>query len=309
MIKHSIQHGFLTLGLAAACACGGTSATDVAEEVTQSEVVANISVPAGDLDGAIAGMHRTNTERARDPFRHPKETLEFFGFAPGQTVLEIWPGRLWYTKILAPVLREDGQLVVATTDPDADGFRGTLARDFNTAVTALPQVYGELETVVLSPPNHTNLGDAERYDLIVTFRNTHNWMQDNVHEQLYAELFRVLKPGGRLGVVQHRDHEGAAAPVGQRRGYVAEQVVIDLLTGIGFELSARSEINANPADTKDYPEHVWSLPPGFREGDTNRARYAEIGESDRMTLLFVKPAEGHTDAADPVVEAAETTAD
>jgi predicted methyltransferase len=248
------------------------------------------------IDAAIAGSHRSAMNKARDRYRHPKETLEFFGLRPEMTVVEIWPGGGWYTEILAPVLRERGKLYVAQygskppfpyQQREMDTLAGKIraAPDLYRAVTstALNLLTDELE---LAPP-----GSA---DLIVTFRNVHNWFQDgygppNAAELAFRAIFDALKPGGVLGVVDHRWPDPATEDPRSRNGYVSEQRVIALAEAAGFELAGRSDVNRNPLDMHDHPEGVWTLPPDLALGERDRDKYLAIGESDRFTLKFVKP--------------------
>jgi len=241
------------------------------------------------LAAAVTGDPRTAENRARDRYRHPAETLDFFGIRPDMRVVEIWPGRGWYTEILAPLLRAEGKLVCAITDPEADGYRGELGQHFLSWKAEDPALLGEVETVIFNPPDHASLGEPGTADMVVTFRNTHNWVLDGQAEPVFGAIFEVLRPGGVLGLVQHRERPGAEPITDERRGYLPEDYVVGLAREAGFVLEERSEVNANPNDTKDYPEQVWSLPPVLREGETNRERYLAIGESDRMTLRFRKP--------------------
>jgi predicted methyltransferase len=249
---------------------------------------------AGSIEQAMWGDHRSEENQARNRYRHPVGTLEFFGLQPDMTVMEIWPGGGWYTEVLAPVLREQGQLVVATWDPDVEGqpgYRYELPQQMQAAFEARPEVYDRVKTVYFSPPESASLGEAGSMDMILTFRNTHGWISAGQAQDIYDEFARVLKPGGVLGVVQHRAEPGTDPKETAKKGYVSEEGVIALATNAGLVLEDRSEVNANPADTKDYENGVWTLPPGFRLGETDHDKYAAIGESDRMTLRFRKPAE------------------
>ncbi len=244
------------------------------------------------LQAALASPARSAESRARDASRHPQETLRFFGLEPGMQVLELWPGGGWYTEILAPFLAGDGKLTVTNYDPNGpqEEARYRYARALAERLAADADRFGAVEVLEIDPPERFDLGADGRFDLIVTFRNNHGWIRGGYHDQVYREAFRVLKPGGVFGVVQHRAPEGADVTVSAENGYVPEAYVIAAAERAGFELAARSELNANPRDTKDYPKGVWTLPPNFRLGDEDRARYEAIGESDRMTLRFVKPA-------------------
>jgi predicted methyltransferase len=252
---------------------------------------------------AMFGEHRSEENMARNRYRHPVGTLTFLGLEDGMTVMEIWPGGGWYTEILAPVVRNNGQFIVAAYDvdvPDQPGYRYRLQDGLLEKFAASPGIYDQVAIVPFSPPESASLGEADSVDLILTFRNTHGWIGDGVAETIFTEFFRVLKPGGILGVVQHRAKAGADPKVSSQMGYVSEQAVIELAHNAGLYLEARSEVNANPGDTKDYEGGVWSLPPGLgmcediesEEGiESCRDTYRAIGESDRMTLRFRKPLE------------------
>jgi len=244
------------------------------------------------LREAIASPQRAPENRARDAFRHPLETLLFFGIEPDMHVLELWPGGAWYTEILAPFLAPDGKLTVTNFDPEGppDKPATRYAKDLAAKLAADPARFGAVEVIEIDPPTKLSLGADASYDRVLTFRNNHSWINAGYHDAVYAEAFRVLKPGGVLGVVQHRAREGADPGASAKTGYVPETVVIEAARRAGFELAGRSEVNANRKDTKDHPEGVWTLPPSYRLGDRDRAKYEAIGESDRMTLKFVKPA-------------------
>ena len=252
----------------------------------QSAATASEPVAFGSLDAALAGSHRPASDRARDQYRHPRETLTFFGIQPGQTVIELSPGGGWYTQILAPLLHDQGQLIAAI--PSATGSRARYHQRFREFLSTRPDLYGNVRVVTLEPPATIELGPDASADAVVTFRNLHGWINDQAADAVFAAVFRVLKPGGVFGFVEHRAAADADPAVSARQGYVSEAVVLQLATAAGFTLEERSEINANPRDTRDYPEGVWSLPPTLRQGDTDRARYLAIGESDRMTLRFRK---------------------
>jgi predicted methyltransferase len=241
---------------------------------------------------ASVGDHRSAGNQARNEYRHPAQTLGFFGFEAGDSVLEIWPGGGWYTEILAPAIRGKGTFTVANWDPDVAGqpdYRYELPKRLKARFDANPELYGEVKEVFFSPPESASLGEANSYDLVLTFRNTHGWVGGGVAESIFAEFARVLKPGGVLGVVQHRAAPGTDPAVTARSGYVSEEAVKAIAAAAGLEFVASSEVNANPADTRDHPEGVWTLPPSLDLGDQDRDRYLAIGESDRMTLKFVKP--------------------
>jgi len=255
------------------------------------------------IERAMFGEHRSQENIDRNRYRHPVGTLTFLGLEDGMTVMEIWPGGGWYTEILAPVVRFNGQFIVAAYDvdvPDQPSYRYGLQSDLLGKFSSSPGIYDQVAIVPFSPPESASLGEAASIDLILTFRNTHGWVGDGVAEMVFAEFARVLKPGGILGVVQHRAVAGADPLVSAEMGYVSEQAVIDLARNAGLYLEARSEVNANPLDSKDYAGGVWSLPPGLGmceeiDGEDGiaacREKYRAIGESDRMTLRFRKPLE------------------
>jgi predicted methyltransferase len=252
------------------------------------------------LDGVLAGAQRDPANAARDGFRHPKETLEFFGLNSGQRVVEITPGGGWYSEILAPALKDEGSYVAAIIDPTkvsnerAQAYYTKSNQGFRDKLAANADVYGNAEVIEfdMSAPN---FGEDRSADLVLTFRNVHNWVGADAVEGMFQGFFNVLKPGGVLGVVEHRamaDDTRELKEVAQS-GYFPEALVIEMATKAGFELAEKSEINANPADTKDHPNGVWTLPPGLNMKDVpeaDQAKYQAIGESDRMTLKFVKPA-------------------
>ena len=241
------------------------------------------------LAEAIASEHRDAKNVARDVYRHPEETLSFFGITPDMEVLEILPGGGWYTEILAPYLKDDGLLAVASFGHEHSveylrGIHNKLVEKFD----GEPEIYGKVVLGVFKGEAYLENFEDAGFDMVLTFRNTHNWIRSGAEEDIYRSFYRVLKPGGTLGVVQHRAEPGSDAKETAERGYVPESYLIGLLEGMGFELVKKSEINANPKDTRDYPDGVWTLPPTYRLGEQDRAKYTAIGESDRMTMKFVK---------------------
>ena len=249
---------------------------------------------------ALGGDHRSDGAAARDVYRHPLETLQFFGIEPDDVVVEVWPGggSAWYTEVLAPTLSA-GKLVAAGYDPAADGFFGRAGAAFAEKVAARPDVYGNVEVAVYQDPATQDLGADGSADAVLLFRLYHNAIRGETNDDIMADAFAVLKPGGVLGVVQHRSPEDAPDEADSRDGYVKVSTVVADAEAAGFVLDAQSEINANEADTHDHPEGVWTLPPvlalcGEEEGDAATAAceapWRAIGESDRMTLRFVKPA-------------------
>jgi predicted methyltransferase len=244
-----------------------------------------------DWQAALEGEQRSAENKARDEWRHPRQTLEFFGLEKGMNVLEVSPGGGWYTEILAPLVREPGTLYAAhyALNPDHGYYRRSLG-GFLQKIGGNDDLYGRVVVTQFQPPFAPDAAPAGSIDLALTFRNMHGWVRaDNAGEML-AAIYRALKPGGVLGVVQHRAPAGTSLETMKKSGYLTEQAVIDLAAAAGFELVEKSDINANPRDTADHPEGVWTLPPVLRLGDVDRDKYLAIGESDRMTLKFVKPA-------------------
>lgn len=250
-------------------------------------------IPA-DLAAAVAGPQRSEQNRARDEWRHPGETLAFFGIQPGMTVVEISPGGGWFTEILAPYLREKGTLIAAAYPDDVPGEDGAYYRKsrtaFNAKLAASPEIYDRVKVVDFLVPGRLELAPPGSADMVVTFRNVHNWVSESRDEEkVFAAAFAALKPGGVLGVEEHRTPRDVTREDMSQKGYVPEAFVIGIAEKAGFVLEEKSEVNANPADTHDHPEGVWTLPPTLSLGDKDRAKYAAIGESDRMTLRFRKP--------------------
>lgn len=240
------------------------------------------------LDNAIQGEHRDEANKSRDIYRHPRETLLFFGLQPDMHVLEITPGGGWYTEILAPVLKDKGQLTVASFGLDNPvAYLANVEQKFINRLEASPEIYAEVERVNFKEDDYLAAVADDSVDMVVTFRNTHNWLRHGEADKVYSAMQRVLKPCGTLGVVQHRAAEDDSITI--ENGYVPESVVIALIENNGFRLTDTSDINANPKDSRDHPEGVWTLPPNLRLGDQDREKYLAIGESDRMTLRFIKP--------------------
>lgn len=243
------------------------------------------------IDQALAGDHRDPVNVARDRYRHPKETLLFFGLRPDMTVVELNPSRGWYTEVLAPVLRERGRYYAAgfgSPGPELPEMLARLQAGLEQKLAARPDVYDRVVLTSMRPAKTAEFAPAGSADLVLTFRNVHNWMANDTVGDVLAAAHRALRPGGTLGVVEHRAAPGTPVETMVKSGYVTEEKVIELAEAAGFELVDRSEVNANPLDTRDHPGGVWSLPPSLRSGEENRDRYLAIGESDRMTLKFRK---------------------
>jgi predicted methyltransferase len=242
------------------------------------------------LKNVAAGKHRSDANKARDPHRHPVETLSFFGIRDDMTVVEIFPSAGWYTEILAPFLKEKGTYYAAGLDPESSSeFARRSARAFRDKLDANPELYGKVKVTVLAPPDKTAIAPPGSADLVLTFRNIHNWMDAGNADQVFAAMYKALKPGGVLGVVEHRGDPKVPQDPKAESGYVNQDYAIKLAEKAGFRLVAASEINANPKDTKDHPRGVWTLPPNLAMKEQDRDKYSAIGESDRFTLKFVKP--------------------
>ncbi len=288
------QKALMGIALAASIMAAGCGAAENAD--AEATEVSASQTGAADLSAAINGAHRSATEKARDPWRNPAETLKFFEFSSDMTVVEVWPGAGWYTNILAPALTTGGgKLYAAGPDPSQSSYALDAIDAFASRFHDNPDLYGEPTLTVLN--GISPIAPEGSADLVLTFRNVHNWLAGDAADAIFASFFAALKPGGVLGVVEHRAADTAEDGVSVG-GYVTENTVIALAERAGFVLEARSEVNANPADTKDYPYGVWTLPPvrrsgpapGRTEDDFPRADYDKIGESDRMTLRFRKPA-------------------
>jgi predicted methyltransferase len=240
------------------------------------------------LQAAIADPNRAEANRARDQFRHPLETLEFFGLRDNMKVVEILPGGGWWTEILAPYLKDRGVYYAAVHDRTAyEGAQRAVA-GFRTKFKANAALYGNIVETEFNGDLH-EIAPPGSVDMVVSFRNLHNWLEAGTADGAYRAFFRALKPGGILGIKDHRARTDLSEAETLKAGYVREQTAIALAEKAGFRFAGRSEANANPKDTKDHPAGVWSLPPTYRLGDTDRAKYAAIGESDRFTLKFIKP--------------------
>lgn len=244
-------------------------------------------IHSGDtLEQAVSGDHRSAKNKARDQYRHPIETLGFFGFKPAMTVVEITPGGGWYTEILAPALKGKGKLYGAHyPDTGEDNYYSNSRKKLEKKL-ASNDVFSEVILTDFVPRKPSELAPKGSADLVLTFRNLHNWKDAGV-EQVFKDAFNALKPGGVLGVVEHRLPAGVAPE--KAVGYVSEASTIKQAKAAGFRFAGASEVNANPKDMAQYPKGVWTLPPSLALGETDKAKYLAIGESDRMTLKFVKP--------------------
>jgi len=275
-------------------------------KIPVDEIVFDVDQAAA-LQAAVASPERPAAEAVRDRWRHPAETLDFFKLRSDQNVVELWPGAGWFTAILAPLLADKGTLTVISAEPKPPAGPGPdpaaattaklealSARKYADRLAASPGVFGKVRLRSVNPAGELSFGPDGSADAVVTFRNFHNWVKEGITANVLGAAFRVLKRGGVLGIEEHRAAPGEtdAARVVQKigdTGYVPEAYVIELARQAGFTLEDRSEVNANPLDTKDWPKGVWTLPPTLRLGDQDRAKYQAIGESDRMTLRFRKP--------------------
>lgn len=260
--------------------CLATSVFAVAEEKKSITPIQKI----------LNGSQRSKEHKQRDQFRHPEQTLAFFDVKPEMTVVEISPGEGWYTEILAPYLRDKGKLYAAHFSPESPvPYHQDTLKAFLEKIRKQPPVYDKVEITALSPPQQTLIAPDGSADRVLTFRNVHNWMKNNQAASVFSAMFKALKPGGVLGVVEHRGNPLKPQDPQAKSGYVTEDYVIDLARNAGFEFLAKSEINANPKDTKNHPEGVWTLPPTLRLKAKDKEKYLSIGESDRMTIKFMKP--------------------
>ncbi len=259
--------------LAAGCAAPANPAAQSAADLQATSALA----------AAVASPTRTPANVARDRYRHPVETLSFFGVSPDDTVVEIFPGGGWYTEILAPYLTGRGTLYAVASDRGL-AITQRMRQNF-------PDRYGAVKTANFPSDDAAKRVPDGSADVVLTFRNVHNWMMGDTPyaDAAFAQMFAMLKPGGTLGVVDHRLPETADSSRERSSGYLKESTVRRLAEAAGFQFVAASQINANPADTTNWPEGVWTLPPTLRLEDKDRDRFLAVGESDRMTLKFVKP--------------------
>ena len=280
---------WLAVGLATALA-GCASAPAPASRARAAALVEQSWAQADGrlLAQAIAGPWRSPASRARDGYRHPQQTLAFFRVGSRARVIEISPGAGWYSEILAPYLRSSGRYIAAVPQAPADSGAGKRN-------AALKAGFANVQGPFVGAQWHDYDGKAPAFgapdsaDVVLTFRNVHNWVAADNADAYFKAFFDVLKPGGVLGVVDHRAKPGASLDSMKKSGYLTEALVIDLATRAGFRLDAKSEINANPKDSTQHPNGVWTLPPTNRHDGKDVAKYQAIGESDRMTLRFVKP--------------------
>jgi len=244
---------------------------------------------AASLSELANGDHRSEAHKVRNQYRHPVKTLQWIGLEPDMTVVEVWPSGGWYAEIIAPYVADRGQYIAAVREKSSwIPFRTTSAEALRKRMKENAELYGDPKFTELRPPAATRIAEPGSVDMVLTFRNVHNWMADGNAPAYFEAFYEALKPGGILGVVQHRDDSVETQDPRAPSGYVKTKYVIDLAMTAGFEVIGESEINANPEDDHDHPEGVWTLPPTLALGEENREKYLEIGESDRMTLKFIK---------------------
>ena len=271
-------HAVASAALIAVAACSAPASNATAGESTAK--------PGDTIAAAVAAPTRTAANIVRDAYRHPAETLAFFGVKPGDTVVELWPGGGWYTEILAPFSKSGGGTLYVAAPWDK-GLNRVKEKQTADGVT-----YGALKLAEFPSTGAGPKVPDGSADYVLTFRNVHNWRfggKDNTAEA-FRQIYAMLKPGGVLGIEEHRLNENDDPTKEEKSGYMKESSIIAFAEAAGFKLAGKSEINANPKDTKDYAKGVWTLPPSLREGEVDRDKYLAIGESDRMTLKFVKPA-------------------
>ncbi|QXQ17659.1 class I SAM-dependent methyltransferase [Pseudomonas tolaasii] len=250
---------------------------------------ADAPITAQQYASVLAGSWRDPANSARDGYRHPQQTLEFFGLGAKQRVIEITPGGGWYSEVLAPLLKDHGHYIAAVQAASTSAYAATSEQNLKKKFAADPLRYGKAEVVEFDPKAPV-FGKPASADAVLTFRNVHNWVEAGTAPATFNAFYQVLKPGGVLGVEDHRAKDGADLQAIKDSGYLTTAQVVKLATDAGFKLAGQSEVNANLKDTKDYPGGVWTLPPSLRLGEQDKAKYLAIGESDRMTLRFVKPA-------------------
>ena len=236
-----------------------------------------------DLDGAINSSDRSSKNIVRDEYRNPYETLSFFEIKSNMKVVELSPGGGWYTEILANYLHDPGMLIAAHFDKDSERAYFKRGRaNFEKKMSNSP-MYKNVKIVDLS----SSLAEPETIDAVITFRNLHNWLGSQA-DLIFSNSYKVLKTGGIFGIVEHRAKPGTSFEDMKKSGYVTEEYAIRVAEKHGFKLVSKSEVNSNLKDTKDHPKGVWTLPPSYRLKKVDKEKYTEIGESDRMTLLFKK---------------------
>lgn len=277
-LRRASRTAFSIYMLVLLCACTDNGVNDASASIEQR------------LAPILAGQQRSDANKARDRYRHPAKTLAWFGVEPDMTVVEIFPGSdAWYTEILAPYLLHKGTLYVAGANPQSGSRVARNALHMFEAKMASNPVYRNVKVTVLDPPDHTVIAPPNSADRVLSICNVHDWMKAGTAEQDFAAIYRALKPGGILGLVENRGDPDKPQDPQATTGYVREDYVIKLAEKAGLFYMGSSRINANPKDTRDYPQGVWTLPPTLAMKDVDRDKYLAIGASDRMTLKFMKP--------------------
>lgn len=278
---HRRRHGFL--GALLLCSVFGSFVHAAHHQPNTAAVSFKV------IDAAIAGAHRSERNKARDVYRHPRQTLEFFGLRANMSVLELAPGGGWYSEIIAPVVKDHGHYAAGVAPPkSADAEDTASMKTLRQKFADHAQVLGTLNTVPFGA-GVAQMAPANSADMVLIFRSLHGWMDAGWADKALALAFNSLKPGGILGIEGHRGNAATPQDPKAASGYVNEEYAIKLIEAAGFKLLGRSEVNANPLDTKDYKEGVWTLPPTLTLGETDKDKYMKIGESDRFTLKFQKP--------------------
>ncbi len=270
------------------CACVAAHTVFVPAALADADNIAKLT--------AIADNPARSAEhRHRNAYRHPAQTLDFFGIREDMNVVEIWPIKGWYTEILGPYLKESGQLTIANYTSVSDlqdkkaSYYAKLGAKLSSRINLEKDYFGSVLEVPFDPASDSSLGADGSQDMVLTFRNIHNWDSQGVFKKVVDAAYAVLKPGGVLGVVEHKADQLSDISASAADGYTDERYVIEAIESAGFKLVARSGINANPKDTKNHPKGVFALPPTLAMGNVDKDKYLAIGESDRMTLKFVKP--------------------
>lgn len=241
------------------------------------------------IAAAVNSKYRTEENKKRDIYRHPAETLSFFGLKPEMTVVEIYPGAGWYMEVIAPLVAKKGKYIMATPSSNPEKpYTVVNEQKIQSWMSLHQEVSRNMVIATYNLPKAQDIAPENSADMVVTFRNVHNWMTNKFEKEAFASFFKVLKPGGVLGIVEHRELPNKKDPLA-KSGYVREADVIKMAQKAGFQLVAKSEVNANAKDTKNHPQGVWTLPPSLKLGDKDKEKYLAIGESDRMTLKFIKP--------------------
>ncbi|CAM4097535.1 class I SAM-dependent methyltransferase [Shewanella aquimarina] len=277
----------LTLAASLALAIGVATPSLVSPNYAQASEPTVVNQQVTD---ALSNPLRKAANVERDQYRHPGETLSFFEIKPSDTLVELWPGGGWYAEILAPYLAKEGHYIAANFDAnppeglEVPGYRIRLGKALDSWLQSHADKLGQASSIAFDPPRLVSLGAPNSADAVLTFRNLHNWAKAGALEEVFASVYEVLKPGGTFGVVEHRANPGMDLST----GYMVQDEMIALAEKAGFTLVASSEVNANPKDSKDHPKGVWTLPPSLRLGERDKAKYLAIGESDRMTLKFIK---------------------